>query len=59
MRTFLALCFIALPLFGKEESVTDRLSDAGDVFSELMNTKDKSLPQDLLDKAECIVVSRA
>lgn len=56
MRTFLALCFIALPLFGKEESVTERLSDAADVFSELMKTPDKSVPQDLLDRAECVVV---
>jgi len=56
MRAFLALCFIALPLLGKEETVARRLSEAADVFSEVMKTPDKSVPQNLLDRAECVVV---
>lgn len=35
---------------------TDRLSDASSVFSEIMATPDKGIPQDLLSKAECVVI---
>jgi lipid-binding SYLF domain-containing protein len=33
-----------------------RLAEAATVFSEIMATPDKGIPQDLLDKAHCIVV---
>jgi lipid-binding SYLF domain-containing protein len=33
-----------------------RLEEAGTVFQEIMDVKDKSIPQDLLDKAECAIV---
>jgi SH3 domain-containing YSC84-like protein 1 len=33
-----------------------RLEEAGAVLQEIMDTKDKSIPQDLLDKAECAIV---
>lgn len=56
MRTILALCLLALPMLGKEETVAARLSDAATVFSEIMQTPDKAIPRDLLDRAECIVV---
>jgi SH3 domain-containing YSC84-like protein 1 len=32
------------------------LANSADVLSELMSARDKSIPQDLLDKAECVVV---
>jgi lipid-binding SYLF domain-containing protein len=32
------------------------LEEAGAVLQEIMDTKDKSIPQDLLDKAECAIV---
>jgi lipid-binding SYLF domain-containing protein len=42
-------------LFG-QTSVETRLEEAATVFSEVMATPDKAIPQDLLDKAHCVVV---
>lgn len=56
MRLLLAACVLALPLMAKEESVSQRLSDATTVLSEIMHARDKGIPQDLLDRAECVVV---
>jgi lipid-binding SYLF domain-containing protein len=33
-----------------------RLVEAADVFQEIMNTPDRGIPQDLLDKAHCAVI---
>ncbi|RPI09140.1 MAG: hypothetical protein EHM65_09505, partial [Acidobacteriales bacterium] len=33
-----------------------RLEQAATVFSEVMEIADKAIPQDLLDRAQCIVV---
>ncbi len=33
-----------------------RLEDAAEVFKEVMATPDRSIPQSLLDKAECIII---
>src|SRR5712675_191180 len=35
---------------------TERLTDADELFTEVMGTPDKAIPQDLLEKAHCIVV---
>jgi SH3 domain-containing YSC84-like protein 1 len=40
----------------KESSVVDRLDAAADVLNDMMHAKDKGIPQDLLDKAQCVVV---
>lgn len=37
-------------------TATERLMAAANVFSELMNTKDKLVPQDLLDKSQCVII---
>ena len=42
-------------LFGQTEVAT-RLEEAATVFSEVMSTPDKAIPQQLLDKAQCLVV---
>lgn len=34
----------------------ERLKDATDVFNEVMATPDRSIPQDLLQKAECVII---
>jgi len=36
--------------------VTDRLKDSADLFNEIMAAPDKSIPQDLLNKASCVVL---
>jgi lipid-binding SYLF domain-containing protein len=38
------------------DSPQDRLKDATDVFSEIMRTPDKGIPQDLLGDAQCVVI---
>lgn len=50
------LCFmlVAVPL-GAAEKETDRLESAAVVMEEIMNVPD-NVPQDLLDKAECVIV---
>ena len=38
------------------QSVHERLSDSASVFSEIMSTPDKGIPQDLLAKAQCVII---
>src|SRR6266853_6451973 len=42
--------------FAKENKTVQRLDEAATVISEIMDTPDKGIPQDLLDKAQCIIV---
>jgi len=42
-------------LFGANDAVR-RLHDSAEVISEVMGTPDKAIPQDLFDKAECLVI---
>jgi lipid-binding SYLF domain-containing protein len=43
------------PQSGNSE-VTDRVVDAAAVLKEIMDTPDKSIPQDLLDRCQCVAV---
>jgi lipid-binding SYLF domain-containing protein len=40
----------------EKTKTAERLDDAASLFSEIMGTPDKSIPQDLLDKAHCVVL---
>ena len=52
----MALAMIALPLSAaKDKKETDRLQNCGTVLREIMDIPD-DIPQDLIDKAECIIV---
>jgi SH3 domain-containing YSC84-like protein 1 len=52
----LALVALALPaLAADNDRETDRLENAGSVMKEILNVPD-DIPQDLLDKAECVIV---
>jgi lipid-binding SYLF domain-containing protein len=54
--SFLILALLtAASLFGADK-VQPRLEEATAVFQEIMATPDRSIPQDLLDKAHCIVI---
>ena len=55
-RLGFVLCFmlVAVPL-GAAEKETDRLENSAVVMEEIMNVPD-NIPQDLLDKAECVIV---
>src|ERR1044072_9787371 len=64
MKSFLVLLlllFLVVPsafaLSPKERSdEVDRLKRSTEVFSESMRAPDKGIPEDLLDKAECVVI---
>jgi lipid-binding SYLF domain-containing protein len=44
------------PLLAADNEPAKRLNDAAIVFSEVMDIPDKGIPQELLDKAHCIVI---
>ena len=56
MRKLLVLSLLVLPLSAKDEDVAKRLSAAATVFSEIMHAPDKTIPSDLLDRADCVVI---
>ncbi len=53
----MALALTAVPMLAAKEKgkETDRLANAGTVLEEILNIPD-NIPEDLLDKAECVVV---
>src|SRR3984893_10619791 len=52
----MAMALVALPLYAADDKKeTDRLENCGLVIKEVMDIPD-DIPQDLIDKAECIVV---
>ena len=60
LRSFLvallcALCILSSLAFANDEREADRVKDAGDVMKEILNIPD-DIPQDLLDKAECVII---
>jgi lipid-binding SYLF domain-containing protein len=38
------------------DTAQERLTEAASVFSEIMKTPDKGIPQDLLSKADCVII---
>ena len=59
MKKFV-VCFIvvltsAVAAFAADEREADRVKDAGVVLKEILNIPD-DIPQDLLDKAECLII---
>jgi lipid-binding SYLF domain-containing protein len=61
-KTFLAALAIASSISiatfaaDRETKVDDRLDAAADTLSDMMKASDKGIPQDLIDKARCVVV---
>lgn len=54
LAVFACFVLLVLPLTAQKKE-EERLKDAGEVLSEILNIPD-NIPQDLLDKAECVVV---
>ncbi|MGA3096915.1 MAG: lipid-binding SYLF domain-containing protein [Bryobacteraceae bacterium] len=52
----LALTTLTTSLMAADDEPAVRLGQAASVFSEIMATPDQGIPQDLLDKAHCIVI---
>src|SRR5271166_1265002 len=45
-----------LALAEKESSASDRLNASADVLADMMHASDKGIPQDLMNRAQCVVV---
>ncbi len=57
MRKFvLALSICSTVGLYAADTAQERMTDATKVFSEIMATPDKGIPQDLLEKANCIII---
>src|SRR5260370_35977091 len=50
------LSFLAAATMLMAETAQDRLKEASVVFTEIMGTADKRIPEELLGKARCIVI---
>ena len=48
------LCPVAFA--AKESSATDRLDASAEVLTDMMHASDKGIPQDLMNRAQCVVV---
>ena len=56
LMSLLLVCVLLAPAFAVDnEKEQERVKDSGEVLKEILNIPD-DIPQDLLDKAECIVV---
>jgi lipid-binding SYLF domain-containing protein len=55
LSPLLVLAMIGLPLPAQDKKETERLENCGTVLKEILDIPD-DIPQDLLDKAECVVV---
>jgi lipid-binding SYLF domain-containing protein len=59
LLTILAIGAVISPLAmaaDKESSSADRLDASADVLADMMHANDKGIPQDLMNKAQCVVV---
>jgi lipid-binding SYLF domain-containing protein len=52
----IALACAPLMAASRKAKTAERLDDAATLFSEIMGTSDRAIPQDLLEKAPCIVL---
>ena len=55
-KSVLLACIATTALLAQEANPDKRLRNATETFRELMKTPDKGIPQELLDKAKCIVI---
>lgn len=56
MRTILTAALALAPLLANDTDSAKRLDEAANVFSEIMATPDKGIPQEMLENAHCIVI---
>jgi len=52
----MAILLMASPLLASQKDVVRRLDESATVLSEIMASPDKGIPEDLLQKAHCIVI---
>jgi len=51
-----AVVFSPLAMAEKESGAADRLDASADVLKDMMHADDKGIPQELMDRAQCVVV---
>ncbi len=56
MKMILVAALAIVPVLAKDSVPVQRLDESATVFSEVMATPDKGIPQDLLANARCIVI---
>jgi lipid-binding SYLF domain-containing protein len=56
MKSILVAVVALAPLVAKDREPVKRLDEAAAVFSEIMAAPDKGIPQELLEKAHCVVI---
>ncbi|MGD0200202.1 MAG: lipid-binding SYLF domain-containing protein [Bryobacteraceae bacterium] len=56
MRLMVLAAVALTPLLAMDKKPAARLAEAAAVFSEVMATPDRGIPQDLLERAHCIVI---
>jgi SH3 domain-containing YSC84-like protein 1 len=54
--TLIAIALTAFPMLAEKNDTVHRLDEAATVMSEIMASPDKGIPEDLLEKAHCIVI---
>lgn len=54
--TFKAALFLSVAAIAAAETAPERLTSAAEVFQEVMAAPDRGIPQDLLAKAQCVIV---
>jgi lipid-binding SYLF domain-containing protein len=55
-QLILAATLAIAPLLAQDNEPASRLNEASAVFSEIMQTPDKGIPQEMLENAHCIVI---
>ena len=55
LLVLLLVCGFLLPAWASNEKEEERVKESGEVLKEILNIPD-DIPQDLLDKAECLVI---
>jgi lipid-binding SYLF domain-containing protein len=56
MKLIMATVLALTPLLAMDEEPAKRLNESAEVFSEVMATPDKGIPQEMLEHAHCIVI---
>ena len=56
MRMLMLAAVISAPLLAESDGPAKRLEESATVFSEIISAPDKGIPDDLLEKAHCIVI---
>lgn len=56
LKIFVAAAALSTGLYAAESDATKRLDAASDLLTQMMKADDKGVPQDLLNKAQCVVL---